>query len=195
MFGDMIQELRSIVPAISLIGLLGGAIGYLASNIALYFRPPIVASTFLSGPAKVVDGNTLVIKGQIVRLYGVDAPEYDQKCTNVEGQEWPCGRVAVENLNELVALAHAHVRCREQGQASPRGVEAVCEAGGRNLNERMLARGFAWAKAEQGIKHYANIEQLARGYGRGVFQAENAPPWEYRAQKEAEREVDSTTSR
>lgn len=71
----------------------------------------------------------------------------------------------------------------------------MCEVHGRNLNERMLARGLAWANPEQGTKPYAAVEQFARGYGRGVFQAENAPPWEYRARREAERGVNLTMSK
>jgi endonuclease YncB( thermonuclease family) len=32
----------------------------------------------LIGPAKVIDGDTIVVAGQLVRLHGIDAPELDQ---------------------------------------------------------------------------------------------------------------------
>lgn len=82
----MIYKLRTVLPLLSFIVILGAVVGYLASKFALYFKPSIPVSTLLSGPAKIVDGNTLVINGQIVRLYGIDAPEYDQNCMNAEGQ-------------------------------------------------------------------------------------------------------------
>ena len=188
----MICKLRAVLPILTLIALLGVAIGYLSSNVAQHLKPPNPASNLLSGPARAIDGNTLVIKGQVVKLYGIDAPEYDQSCVNADGQNWPCGRAAEQSLNELVATGH--VACREQGQPSARGVEAVCEAQGRNLNERMLARGLAWANPEQAAP-YADVEQFARAHARGVFQAENTSPWEYRLRRDAERRVDLTRSK
>jgi endonuclease YncB( thermonuclease family) len=32
----------------------------------------------LTGPAKVIDGDTIVVAEQLVRLHGIDAPELDQ---------------------------------------------------------------------------------------------------------------------
>jgi endonuclease YncB( thermonuclease family) len=32
----------------------------------------------LTGPAKVIDGDTIVVFDQLVRLHGIDAPELDQ---------------------------------------------------------------------------------------------------------------------
>jgi endonuclease YncB( thermonuclease family) len=32
----------------------------------------------LTGRAKVIDGDTIVVADQLVRLYGIDAPELDQ---------------------------------------------------------------------------------------------------------------------
>jgi hypothetical protein len=53
---------------------------------------------------RVIDGDTIVINGEHVRLQGVDAPETDQTC-NAYGREWPCGRTAAEWLKE-----HLHGR-------------------------------------------------------------------------------------
>jgi endonuclease YncB( thermonuclease family) len=30
----------------------------------------------LTGPAKVIDGDTIVVAGQLVRLHGIDAPNW-----------------------------------------------------------------------------------------------------------------------
>ena len=40
-----------------------------------------------------VDGDTLKIGGQTIRLYGIDAPELKQTCGN-----WPAGELAQEAL-------------------------------------------------------------------------------------------------
>jgi endonuclease YncB( thermonuclease family) len=44
----------------------------------------------VTGPARVIDGDTIVVDGEHVRLQGIDAPEKRQTCT-AYGQEWPAG--------------------------------------------------------------------------------------------------------
>ncbi len=53
----------------------------------------------IKGPAGVADGDTLIIAGERVRLYGIDAPELDQPCHD-GGQ---CGQRARAHLAGLVA--------------------------------------------------------------------------------------------
>jgi endonuclease YncB( thermonuclease family) len=43
-----------------------------------------------------------------VRLFGVDAPEFDQTCTR-SGQAWSCGAEAADRLSKLVT--GKEVRC------------------------------------------------------------------------------------
>ncbi len=56
----------------------------------------------LSGPARVVDGDSLEIGGQRVRLFGIDAPEGRQHCRNAQGQDFACGREAARALDTLI---------------------------------------------------------------------------------------------
>jgi endonuclease YncB( thermonuclease family) len=51
----------------------------------------------LTGPAKVIDGDTIVMAGQLVRLHGIDAPELDQPL-------WWQGRKLVRGTMVLAAL-------------------------------------------------------------------------------------------
>lgn len=63
---------------------------------ALAWSPcsPAGAET-LTGPARAVDGDTLVVGGVRVRLYGVDAPESAQTCNDAGGKAYPCGALSV----------------------------------------------------------------------------------------------------
>jgi endonuclease YncB( thermonuclease family) len=39
-----------------------------------------------------IDGDTLKSSTTEVRLYGIDAPELAETCTDANGKEWACGR-------------------------------------------------------------------------------------------------------
>ncbi|MDP6785986.1 MAG: hypothetical protein QGI13_02555 [Rhodospirillales bacterium] len=56
----------------------------------------------LSGPVRVIDGDTIEIGGRRIHLFGIDAPELEQTC------EWPaktidCGKVSRTSRRPLYA--------------------------------------------------------------------------------------------
>jgi endonuclease YncB( thermonuclease family) len=49
------------------------------------------------GEAHAKDGDDLIVAGKDIRLFGIDAFEFDQKC-EAEGKLYPCGVFAQEQL-------------------------------------------------------------------------------------------------
>jgi hypothetical protein len=45
----------------------------------------------VAGVARVIDGDTLEVAGERLRLFGVDAPESKQLCTARSGKQYACG--------------------------------------------------------------------------------------------------------
>ena len=43
-----------------------------------------------------IDGDTFVLNAENIRLNGIDAPEYSQKCKNESGKSYRCGVHAVD---------------------------------------------------------------------------------------------------
>ena len=49
------------------------------------------SSGAFTGPARMIDGDTLDVGGVRIRLHGIDAPESEQSC-QAGGKRWSCGR-------------------------------------------------------------------------------------------------------
>jgi endonuclease YncB( thermonuclease family) len=150
------------------------------------YRPALIAVGFaagmltwplaaqVAGEAQVVDGRTLLIAGQRVRLWGIVAPEPSQVCSRV-GRTYPCGQVARAALWDLVA--GTDVECQPVDGAATGGETtlAMCEAGGSSLNENMVHSG--WALADRTVSdRYVATEEAAKEARRGLWSGDFALP-------------------
>jgi endonuclease YncB( thermonuclease family) len=99
--------------------------------------------TTLAGAAIVIDGDTLEIGGQRIRLEGIDAPEASQTCATANGGTWECGREATKALKALVL--NAEVACDSRGNDKYGRVLATCFSDGKDINATLVKTGYAWA--------------------------------------------------
>ena len=136
----------------------------------------------ITGKPFIVDGDTIAIAGQLIRLYGIDAPENEQTCGTAE-QPWRCGQEAGFALAYFVTSNW--VTCIERGRAPDGELAAVCFAGGiggPDLARHQVANG--WALALPGVVDgYEAEQEAARGGGLGIWRAVFTPPWEWRRQQ------------
>ncbi len=127
----------------------------------------------LSGRAYAIDGDTLVIKGRHIRLFGVDAFEHDQTCGR-----FACGTQAT---NDMTALIRGQtVTCDQQDVDSYGRIVAICKLpGGRDLGGEMVRRGLAVAYRTYSTR-YLPQEKAAQSARAGAWAYGFESPVHYR---------------
>ena len=134
----------------------------------------------ISGVASVIDGDTLEIHGERIRLYGIDAPESSQRCYRSDGEAWRCGQRAAEELSQL-AGRHTVLCQSDEDDRYGRAI-AVCFVRSTDINGAMVAAGYAVAYRYYS-ERYVGPEQEAKAEERGVWSSRFVMPWEYRRGK------------
>lgn len=126
-----------------------------------------------------MDGDSLEIDGRSVRLFGIDAPEFDQNCQK-DGADWRCGQAAKDQLAAMVA--GQRVECVGQGTDPHKRLLAICSIGGDQLNQAMVEQGWALAY-RQFSDAYVPAELHARAQGLGIWTSTFMTPGDYRMAK------------
>ena len=54
---------------------------------------------FLIGKARVIDGDTIILKNKKIRLHGIDAPELNQICYDYVSTKYNCGIESKKKIN------------------------------------------------------------------------------------------------
>ncbi|MEM7506536.1 MAG: thermonuclease family protein [Pseudomonadota bacterium] len=128
---------------------------------------------------RVIDGDTLELSGEMIRLHGIDAPERDQTCER-DGTAWACAQGATA---ALVRLTHGDdLRCVGTKRDRYRRRIAVCWQGEVEVNRALVAQGWAMAYRRYSTDYVAD-ERRAEMAGLGIWSGNLRAPWQHRAAK------------
>ena len=165
---------RPIIAITVIGGILGLMIGAL---LPLQNNGGIASASSAVGTARIVDGDTLWIGDIKIRLHGIDAPEADQICNDVDGTPYNCGKRSTQALTALVASES--VRCEGDSKDRYGRLLAVCYVGEKDLNSAMVSRGWAVAFRKYS-QEYISEEQSAKQAKIGMWVGEFQMPWDWR---------------
>lgn len=133
----------------------------------------------ITGVPTVIDGDTIDIHGQRIRLHGIDAPESKQVCVS-GGEKYRCGQRAALALSDRIG--RGSVTCEARDTDRYGRVIAVCFKGQENLNGWLVSEGLAVAYrrySEDYVTHEARAQSILVGLWAGEF----IMPWDWRRGK------------
>lgn len=116
----------------------------------------------IAGTASVIDGDTIEIHGQRIRLSGFDAPERGARCGSI-------------NVYQKASLALADiigmhtVTCVSQGTDRYGRIVATCSVEGVDLGHELVRKGWARDWPQYSQRAYAEDETSARANARGIW--------------------------
>ncbi len=113
----------------------------------------------ITGRASAIDGDTVEIHGQRIRILDIDAPESRQTCSSVDGSEWRCGQKAALALSNW--LGAQTVECESDRLDRYQRHLARCSVKGEDVATWLAENGALSAAALASLPPQALADAVA----------------------------------
>jgi len=139
----------------------------------------------ISGIAKVIDGDTIKIKNNKIRLFGIDAPERKQQCQKpwlsisffTFKKNYQCGKISTNILKSKIN--NKFIICKFNNKDRYNRFIAECYKDKKNINRWMVLNGYAVAYRKYS-KKFVSQENLAKKDKLGLWAGTFEMPWDWR---------------
>ena len=144
----------------------------LAALVALFvwsqrvLERPAPPGSVTEGRARAIDGDSISLDGQQIRLQGIDAPEYSQTCQGADGQPYNCGRTAATALRRL--LAQGPLTCSGYEFDRYNRLLGTCQVAGKNIAAELVREGLAVSYGDYLVEE-ARARNERKGLWAGAF--------------------------
>ena len=119
------------------------------------------------GKASIIDGDTIIIKGEKIRFAGIDTPE-----RNRIGHEFSKKKLKQKIGNHIVV-------CIREPNLDPWGrTVAECFIGYDSISSYMVKNGYACDYVKYSRKKYAKEQLHAKSKNLGIWKMNFDPAWE-----------------
>lgn len=152
-----------------------------ANSQSQYFRVKshLQFNKSFSGKTSVIDGDSIKVGGKEVRLFGLDAPEYNQNCFDEKNKEYACGQVSRDFLAELAQKKE--VKCMYAEKDKYDRFLGKCFVGEISINEELVKNGMAVIyNFTESDEKMDELEEAAKKQKLGIWRGAFQLPKEYR---------------
>ncbi len=136
--------------------------------------------------ARVINGDTLEIRGRYFKLFGIAAPEISQTCADGQGRAYNCGRQSAAWLKGWIE--DGELECHIIQQDTRGNMVGTCAYGPYDLGAALVNAGWAVAYTKY-TDAYVPYEYQAQQNRRGLWQGRFYKPWDWRKIKQREQNV------
>ena len=146
------------------------------SLFSLVFCFNLAYGKTIYGKAKVIDGDTIHIGNNKIRLHAIDAPETKQRCRK-NGKKWNCGLESTKFLKNLIG--NNKIQCDTSGKDRYDRYIGICYKNNIDLNSEMVINGWAIAYRYYSLD-YIKEEEQARLKKVGIWIGDFEEPYLFR---------------
>ena len=130
----------------------------------------------IEGKPIIIDGDTIHIGKNKIRLHGIDAPETNQKCT-LDEETWNCGIQSTLALKNFILDKEVYCEIIDIDQY--KRFVGICFVDNKNMNKYMVRNGWAIA-----YRYYSTLfvedEEIAQKQKSGIWQGMFIEPYLFR---------------
>lgn len=133
----------------------------------------------ITGMASVLDGDTLELDGEHIRVLNIDAPELDQICiAPSDNGFWNCGQEAARALQSF--LSQYSVTCETRGTDYSGRWFGLCNVPGMSIASWMAAQGWAVPNRDCQCEEVRAWAAFAKSKNVGIWGSKFDMPWIWR---------------
>ena len=159
---NLLRKIADIFTTLTIFAILAVFVAWISADLENEY----------GGMLYIVDGDTVILGNEKIRLEGIDAPEMDQICSR-NGVKYNCGRSSRENLRQLARKGT--MRCKAWQRDKYERLLGRCFIGDLDVNSRMVSDG--WALSFGG---YFSEEAKAMKNGKGMWDGKFQRPRDWR---------------
>lgn len=136
-----------------------------------------VSANSIAGQASVIDGDTIEISGERIRLVSVDTPESQQTYLDAGGRAWRYGQQAAMALSDMIG--RSTVACLSEGRDKYGRILGQCNVSNVSLSTWLVENGWAMPYNDRAGR-YDRASQRAESARRGVWAGTFEKPSKWR---------------
>lgn len=174
------KQLRAITPML----ILAAVACYILFTGEVSWKgvEPVVAEAengqTIMGIASVIDGDTIEIHGERIRLLDIDAPETRQLCQDASGADYRCGQRAALAMSNFIG--QRPVTCEWAERDRYGRILGRCIVGSEDAGLWLVKQGWAVPYRACKCESYRNAARVAESQYLGIWIGRFQLPWEWR---------------